>query len=87
VREELYQQWEMDEQGFTEEVNRRVRRVTAKAWRFEGEMKEIAATLRQAGVPDGFHQSAAEMYQRMADFKDATETPPLNDVLTALLIK
>jgi 3-hydroxyisobutyrate dehydrogenase-like beta-hydroxyacid dehydrogenase len=87
VREELYQQWEMDEQGFTEEVNRRVRRVTAKAWRFEGEMKEIAATLRQAGVPDGFHQSAAEIYQRMADFKDATETPPLHDVLTALLIK
>src|SRR5687768_18405171 len=36
VREELYEQWDMDEEGFSEQVNRRVARVTAKAWRFEG---------------------------------------------------
>jgi 3-hydroxyisobutyrate dehydrogenase-like beta-hydroxyacid dehydrogenase len=86
VREELYQQWNLDEEGFSEQVNRRVRRVTAKAWRFEGEMKEIATTLREAGLPDGFHQSAAEMYHRMANLKDAAETPLLNDVLKALLL-
>jgi 3-hydroxyisobutyrate dehydrogenase-like beta-hydroxyacid dehydrogenase len=85
VREELYQQWEMDEQGFSEHVNQRVRRVTAKAWRFEGEMKEIAATFREVGLPDGIHQSAAEIYRRLATFKDARETPPLDDVLNALL--
>jgi 3-hydroxyisobutyrate dehydrogenase-like beta-hydroxyacid dehydrogenase len=85
VREELYQQWGMDEQGFSEHVIRRVRRVTAKAWRFEGEMKEIAATFREVGLPDGFHQSAAEVYRRLASFKDAGETPPLEDVLKALL--
>jgi 3-hydroxyisobutyrate dehydrogenase-like beta-hydroxyacid dehydrogenase len=85
VREELYQRWDMDEPGFSEQINRRVRRVTAKAWRFEGEMKEIAATFHEAGLPDGFHQSAAEIYHRMASFKDAAETPPLRDVLKALL--
>jgi 3-hydroxyisobutyrate dehydrogenase-like beta-hydroxyacid dehydrogenase len=86
VREELYQQWDMNEEGFSEQVNRRVRRVTAKAWRFEGEMKEIAATFRQAGLPDGFHQSASEIYHRMSNFKDASETPMLNDVLKALAL-
>jgi 3-hydroxyisobutyrate dehydrogenase-like beta-hydroxyacid dehydrogenase len=84
VREELYQQWNMEEEGFSEQVNRRVRLVTAKAWRFEGEMQEIAATLRDAGLPDGFHQSAAEIYHRMATFKDSRETPLLNDVLQTL---
>jgi hypothetical protein len=86
VREELYQHWEMDEAGFSEQANRRVTRVTAKAWRFEGEMREIAATFALAGLPDGFHQAAAEIYHRMADFKDA-ETPPLDQVLEALLAK
>ena len=38
--------------------------------------REIAATFQEAGLPDGFHEAAAEIYHRMADFKDATETPP-----------
>lgn len=85
VREELNQQWDVDEPGFSEKVNRRVRRVTAKAWRFGGEMQEIAATFHEAGLPDGFHRAAAEIYQRMADLKDSSETPPLEDVLKVLL--
>lgn len=85
VREELYQQWEMDEEGFTEQVNQRVRRVTSKAWRFEGEMNEIASTMRDAGLPDGFHLAAAEIYHRMADFKDEGGIPSLDDVLKSLL--
>jgi 3-hydroxyisobutyrate dehydrogenase-like beta-hydroxyacid dehydrogenase len=85
VCEELYQQWDMDDKGFSEQVNRRVVHVTAKAWRFEEEMKEIASTFQRAGVPDGFHQSAAEIYRRMANFKDSREFPPLDDILRALL--
>jgi 3-hydroxyisobutyrate dehydrogenase-like beta-hydroxyacid dehydrogenase len=85
VREELYQQWDRDEQNFSQQVNRRVTRVTAKAWRFEGEMKEIASTFGEAGLPEGFHLAAAEIYQRTAKFKDANETPPLDDVIQALL--
>ena len=45
----------------------------------------IAATLAGAGLPDGFHLAAAEVYSRMADFKDAPETPELAAVLQALL--
>jgi 3-hydroxyisobutyrate dehydrogenase-like beta-hydroxyacid dehydrogenase len=85
VREELYEQWEIDEQGFSERADRRVRRVTSKAWRFEGEMLEIASTFRGSGVPDGFHQAAAEIYRRMAGFKDRNEIPPREEVINTLL--
>jgi 3-hydroxyisobutyrate dehydrogenase-like beta-hydroxyacid dehydrogenase len=87
VRGELYQQWDMDEDGFSEQVERRTRRVTAKAWRFEGEMREIAKTFEEAGLPRGFHESAAEIYHRTAGFKDASQVPELEEVLKALLKK
>jgi 3-hydroxyisobutyrate dehydrogenase-like beta-hydroxyacid dehydrogenase len=85
IREELYQQWDLDGQDFSEQTNRRVARVTAKAWRFEGEMREIATTFQGEGLPDGFHLAAAEIYHRLAEFKDSDETPPLTEVLKALL--
>lgn len=85
VREELYQQWDMDNARFVEQVNGRARRVTAKAWRFEGEMREIASTFREAGLPEGFHEAAAEVYRRMTGFKDRGQAPELGEVLTVLL--
>ena len=85
VREELANQWSRSGSDFAEQTNRRVRGVTAKAWRFAGEMEEIAATFEGAGMPGGFHSAAAEVYRRIAGFKDAQEVPPLEDVLTALL--
>lgn len=85
VREELANQWSRGGSDFAEKTNRRVRGVTAKAWRFAGEMKEIASTFESAGMPGEFHAAAAEVYRRIAGFKDAQEVPPLADVLKALL--
>jgi 3-hydroxyisobutyrate dehydrogenase-like beta-hydroxyacid dehydrogenase len=85
VRKELANQWSRRDSDFAEQTNRRVRGVTAKAWRFAGEMKEIAATFESAGIPGEFHAAAAEVYRRIAGFKDAREVPSLADVLTALL--
>lgn len=85
VRQELYTHWDRDSKGFSGQVGQRVSRVTAKAWRFEGEMREIALTLQEAGIPDGFHNAAAEIYHRMSGFKDAARTPPLEDVIRSLL--
>jgi 3-hydroxyisobutyrate dehydrogenase-like beta-hydroxyacid dehydrogenase len=87
VRKELYAQWDMDDSNFSEQTNRRVARATTKAWRFEGEMYEIASTFQAAGLPNGFHEAAAEIFHRLADFKDMPETPQLNDILKALLQK
>ncbi len=86
VREELANQWSRGGSDFAEQTNRRVRGVTTKAWRFAGEMEEIAATFEGSGMPGGFHASAAEVYRRIASFKDATEVPALSDVLKVLLV-
>jgi len=85
VREALFERWAGEEAGKPDHVAGAIRGVTAKAWRFEGEMREIAATLAGAGLPDGFHLAAADLYGRLAGFKDAGETPPLDAVLAALV--
>jgi len=85
VRSELEEQWSRDDPGFPVQAGERARRVTAKAWRFAGEMDEIAATFEGAGLPDGFHKSAAALYRRLAGFKGADERPSLELVLQALL--
>jgi 3-hydroxyisobutyrate dehydrogenase-like beta-hydroxyacid dehydrogenase len=81
----LAARWDADREGFTEQSVNRARRVTEKAWRFAGELEEIAATFEAAGLPGGFHAAAAELYRRLAGFKDAESTPSIEDVLAALL--
>jgi 3-hydroxyisobutyrate dehydrogenase-like beta-hydroxyacid dehydrogenase len=85
VRAELSAQWERDGPGFSEQAEGRARRVTAKAWRFAGEMDEIASTFESAGLPGGFHAAAGEVYRRLADFKGMEEFPELEAVLAATL--
>ena len=85
VREELMAQWERDWPGFPTQTESRARRVTARAWRFAGEMDEIASTFESAGLHGGFHRAAGEAYRRLASFKDAEELPELDSVLNAIL--
>jgi len=82
VRADLARQWG---DAFTKQTIRRVCSDTAKAWRFEGEMYEIAATFREAGLPGEFHQAAAQVYKRLAVFKDRDESPAIEEVLEVLL--
>src|SRR5438067_2528213 len=55
-----------------------------KAWRWVAEMEEIAASFEAAGLPGGFHHAAAEIYGRLAAFKDGAAAPPLDEVTEAL---
>jgi len=87
VRGDLEGQWSRDWDGFVEQTRNRVRRVTAKAWRFTGEMDEISATFEGAGLPGGFHAAAGEIYLRMTGFKDADSVPELENVLKTLVRK
>jgi hypothetical protein len=59
--------------------------VTKKAWRFVGEMEEIAATFAAAGMPGGFHEAAAEVYRRLGRFKGSGSLPALEHVQAALM--
>ncbi|HUT48848.1 MAG TPA: DUF1932 domain-containing protein [Alphaproteobacteria bacterium] len=85
VRETLFAHWAGEDAGKPNQIAERIRGVTAKAWRFEGEMREISATLAAAGLPGGFHLAAADLYARLAGFKDADGTPVLEAVLAALI--
>ncbi len=85
VREELENQWSRHGSDFTRNTENRIRRVTAKAWRFSGEMEEISSTFQSVGLPQGFHRAAFDIYQRLARFKDAEKTPTIDDILDTLL--
>ncbi|UCF96319.1 MAG: NAD(P)-dependent oxidoreductase [Spirochaetaceae bacterium] len=85
VRDMLQREWSASQPQLADNAVMKVRRTTAKAWRFEGEMREIAQTFKAAGLPDGFHQAAATVYARQSGFKDSGELPSFQDVLDALL--
>jgi len=57
----------------------------SKAWRWTGEMEEIAATFASAGLPDGFHRAAGEVYQRLESFRDRATPPSMAEVTEAML--
>lgn len=68
----LLAEWDLSQPGLAARSAAAAGQTAAKAWRFEGEMREIAATFAGAGLPGGFHEAAAEIYRRMAAFKDCT---------------
>ncbi len=59
-------------------------RAAAKAWRWSGEMREIAATLGDVGLPPHFHDGAADVYERLATLRD-DEQATIEDVVRLLL--
>jgi 3-hydroxyisobutyrate dehydrogenase-like beta-hydroxyacid dehydrogenase len=84
VRQELQTQWARHGSNFGKTAVQRVTQATAKAWRFTGEMDEISATFKSAGVPGEFHAAASEIYRRLSGFKN---NPPssFEDVLGAII--
>jgi len=71
----LLAEWKISQPELPARSERAVSDNVRKAWRFVGEMDEIARSLAAAGLPAGFHQAASEIYQRFGDYKD-TKTPP-----------
>ena len=84
VDDVLRAQWDLDESGSDATRYERLRRVTQKAWRYEGEMREIAQTLGSVGLPSGFHDAAAELYARMGSLKGREELPSIEEVLASM---
>jgi len=82
---ELERQWARNGPSLGE-LEREILRAAPKAWRFAGEMREIAATYEGAGLPAEFHRAAEEIFRRLEDFKDRQDAS-LGDVLDATLRK
>lgn len=85
VAEALRGEWAISQEELATSGEARALGSAAKAWRFAGEMEEIADTFAGAGLPDGFHRAAAEIYRQLAEFKDVPEPPALEEALAALL--
>lgn len=79
----LLDEWALSQPGLAERSDAAARATAPKAWRFVGEMQEIAATFAAAGLPPEFHRAAAEVYERMTPLKD--DDADLETVLTRLL--
>lgn len=84
VTEDLLAEWETSMPELIGRSDHTAPAVGPKAWRFAPEMEEIAATFADAGLPDGFHLAAAEVYERLAEFKDADPGPDLAALINAL---
>ena len=59
----LLEEWDLSLPELRDRYRRAARSADAKGWRWVGEMEEIAATFEAAGLPDGFHRAAAEVYR------------------------
>jgi len=64
VEDALLAEWALSQPGLEKRSARSAESATAKGWRWVAEMEEIAAAMTAAGLPDGFHQAAAEIFRR-----------------------
>ena len=83
VEDSLVREWKISQPDLSARAEGAAKGNAKKAWRFIGEMEEIAATFAAAGLPDAFHQGAAEIYRRLAIYKDGP-SPSFAEVLRAL---
>ena len=67
VEEDLLTEWDTSQPGLAERSARAAGSAAAKGWRWVAEMEEIASAIAEAGLPDGFHRAAAEVYRRAGD--------------------
>jgi 3-hydroxyisobutyrate dehydrogenase-like beta-hydroxyacid dehydrogenase len=84
VDEALVREWALSMPDLAKRTEQAVANNSKKAWRFVGEMREIASTFAAAGLPEGFHEAAAEIFERMAHWKDAPAPPSVAEVQKAL---
>ena len=75
VDQALLEEWKISQPDLARKATRAAAVAAPKAWRYVGEMEEIAAAFEAAGLTPGFHKAAADIWQRLAPFKDRTDPP------------
>lgn len=84
VDDALLAEWHRSQPDLPKRSEAAARDNARKAWRFVGEMEEITATFEAAGLPGDFHEAAAEIYRRLAIYKDATMPPSMAELVGPL---
>ena len=64
VERTLLAEWALSQPRLAEQSEQAALSAALKGWRWIGEMDEIAAAMADAGLPTGFHEAAADVYDR-----------------------
>lgn len=64
VEDALLAEWGLSQPGLEARAERAAASAETKGWRWEAEMREIARTFADAGMPAGFGEAAAEVFGR-----------------------
>ena len=82
VLENLVEMWDRHFPGFAEQRKKAAVSVAYnKAWRFAGEMEEMAKAWEDAGIPNGFFEAAADVYHRIGHLRESEDEQSLETVL------
>jgi len=84
VDDALLAEWHRSQPDLPKRSEAAARDNARKAWRFVGEMEEIAATFEGVGLPGGFHEAAGEIYRRLVAFKDVVDPPTMAELVGPL---
>lgn len=84
VEQALAQEWSESHPDLQRSSQAAARSAIAKGWRWSGEMDEVADAFAVAGLPDGFHRAAAEIYLRLSEASADSGEDPLELVLALL---
>ena len=84
VTDAIVAEWKTSMPDLLARAEHTAKAVSPKAWRFAGEMEQIAAAFAANDLPSGFHVAAAELYETLGEFKDRSPGPSLEEVLNVL---
>lgn len=85
ISETLLQEWEISIPGLQTQLERTIGGVGRKAGRFVGEMEEVAETFAANGLPDGFHDAASQIYERISRLRHEPLGGEGDEILKLLL--
>ncbi|MEY2580663.1 MAG: hypothetical protein QOE09_512 [Ilumatobacteraceae bacterium] len=83
VDDALLAEWATSMPDLANQSQRSAATNAPKAWRFSGELDEIAQSFAAHGLPDGFGRAASDVYERLSRFKNASDVT-LPEVVDAL---
>ena len=83
VEDALLAEWATSMPDLAGQSERAAATNAPKAWRFAGELDEIAHSFAAHGLPDGFGRAASDVYERLSRFKNDSNVT-LGGVVDAL---
>jgi 3-hydroxyisobutyrate dehydrogenase-like beta-hydroxyacid dehydrogenase len=66
VERTLLAEWGLSQPDLGQRSEHAASAAASKGWRWTREMEEIAASMTAAGLPSGFHEAAAEVFDRVS---------------------